>query len=92
MRLRAEGYDVRVHDVEIAAGRLLGANRVCLERSLPDFERVLCDDAATLAASVDALVVTQDTPLYRRVVRARPPGVALVDLTRVPGGVSNSRH
>ncbi|OGL25867.1 MAG: hypothetical protein A3G44_11710 [Candidatus Rokubacteria bacterium RIFCSPLOWO2_12_FULL_73_47] len=80
VRLRAEGYAVRVHDVEVAAGRLLGANRAFLEQCVPDLERLVAADAAALAATVEALVVTQDTALYRGVVRARPPGVALIDL------------
>jgi len=83
--LRREGFGVLVHDENFSLSRAMGDNRRFLLDHVPDFAELTAPDLETLAAKADVLVVTQNTPAYRNVIRDRRKGQIVIDLVHLDG-------
>ena len=83
--LSAEGFDVTVYDEHLSMARMIGDNRRFLLDRIPDFAQLAAADINTLSETVEVLVITQNTPTYRNIVRDRRKGQIVIDLVHLDG-------
>ncbi|MBT0566278.1 nucleotide sugar dehydrogenase [Williamsia sp. CHRR-6] len=84
-RLLGKGFDVQVHDANVALSHLVGANREYITGHLPHVGQLLTDDIDTVLEHAEILVAaTNDPEVVEAVDRARP-GTIIIDLVRLPG-------
>lgn len=82
-RLIGKGYDVRIFDPTVEAGRLLGANkRYALER-LPHISRIMLPDLDSLLNHADVLVVANSDKRFRQVAGNLREGQKIFDFVRL---------
>ena len=79
-RLVAQGYELAVHDPDVAPARLVGANLAAARRA--SILALLTGDLAAAAARAKLVVVGK--PLAGLAARL-PPGLPVLDLTRLQG-------
>jgi GDP-mannose 6-dehydrogenase len=80
-----EGFEVTVYDECLSLARLLGDNRQFLLNRIPNFVTLAADNVKVLSDTVDVLVITQNTPAYRNVIRDRRKGQIVIDLVHLDG-------
>jgi GDP-mannose 6-dehydrogenase len=80
--LIGKGYDVRVLDRHVMMARLIGANRRFIETEIPHIASLLCEDAASLVAHGEVIVITTRGDDAFSVVANLGPSHDVIDLTR----------
>jgi GDP-mannose 6-dehydrogenase len=81
--LIGKGFDVRIHDSNLAPKRLVGANERFILEHLPHFGRLL-GPLASVTSHADVLVVCKKDPAYEEAVRSSRPDQQIVDLAGLP--------
>ncbi|MDE2197563.1 MAG: UDP-glucose/GDP-mannose dehydrogenase family protein [Rhodospirillales bacterium] len=56
-KLLGKGYDLRIFDRSVQVARLVGSNRVYIDREIPHIERLMVDDVAVALAESRIVVV-----------------------------------
>jgi GDP-mannose 6-dehydrogenase len=83
--LIGEGYIVSIYDENIKFSELLGENQKFLISRIPSFLNLVRDNPDELMSISDVLIVTQNTPTYRNIIRKRKQGQIVVDLVHLEG-------
>lgn len=89
-RLLGKGCEVSVFDTAVETAQLTGANKEYIEGKLPHVSRLLTHDPERLLQA-EAIVVTQNTPEFQKLlagVPARTPVYDLVGLSSIPTHLS----
>lgn len=81
--LLGRGYDIRIFDPNVALARLVGSNRVYIEREIPHIERLLVETMDDVLAHGDVIVVGNGDSSFRDAVTRLRPGQKLLDLVRI---------
>ncbi|MGE0767427.1 MAG: nucleotide sugar dehydrogenase [Hyphomicrobiaceae bacterium] len=88
--LLQKGENLRAHDPNLQVGTNLMGQIECVRRTKPSqsdlmdaLPGMIVDDAASLVAGSDVIVVSHATPAFRDAVAKRPPGVHVLDLARL---------
>jgi GDP-mannose 6-dehydrogenase len=84
--LIGKGCDVRVLDGNVSIARLTGANRRYIDEEIPHIASLMCEDAATLLAHAEVLVIGNASDEAAAVLEAAGPRHEVVDLTRGAAG------
>jgi GDP-mannose 6-dehydrogenase len=80
--LIGKGCEVRILDANVAVARLVGANRRYIEEEIPHVAALMCEDAASLLAHAEVLVIGNASDEAARVLAAAGPEHIVIDLTR----------
>ena len=78
-----DGIDTYVCDPDIDLETMLGSNREYLERQLPQIRSILRPSTDESLRECQAIVVNQNRPEFREVVRSLNGHVAIIDLVRL---------
>lgn len=84
--LIGKGCDVRILDGNVSIARLTGANRRYIDEEIPHIASLMCEDAATLLAHAEVLVIGNASDEAAAVLEAAGPRHEVVDLTRGAAG------
>lgn len=83
-RLLGRGFELLIHDPQVAVSRLLGANRAYVDRRIPHLSRLMADSADAVVQHAEVCVVGAADPEAIAALR-RFKGLIVVDLVRFPG-------
>ena len=83
-RLVARGFEVLIHDRDVALSRLLGANRAYVDERIPHLSRFIADSPDEVVGLAEVCVVGSQDPEAIAALR-RVDGCTIVDLVRFPG-------
>lgn len=81
--LVGRGYQVRIFDEKIQLSRLVGANKLFLEKELPHIASLMCSSINQLVSQSEVVVVTNDSIAFRQVPRLMHRQQALIDLVGI---------
>lgn len=79
-RLLGKGFDLRVHDPDVALGRLHGSNRAFLQEKLPHVDRLLVDKLEDAVAPSQVVVIGHSGPRFAQDEAWRAQGKAVLRL------------
>ena len=79
------GYDVRVHDANVAYANLHGANRAYIEQEIPHIVSILTDTAEELLQHSQVVIVGNADPEHVKTLRQLRNGQQVIDLVRLKG-------
>lgn len=82
-QLVGKGYQVCIHDPNVAPLQLVGANKAYIDRELPHIASLMVDDVATLMARSEIVVAATRSPHFVDAVRQMRADQTLVDLVRL---------
>lgn len=82
-RMIGKGFKVRIYDHNVSLARLMGANKVHIEKEIPHISQLLCSSAEELVAQSDILVLASKEKDYVRTLQGVNGNKAIVDLVRV---------
>ena len=80
--LIGKGCDVRILDRCVAIARLVGANRRYIEDEIPHIASLMCENAETLLAHAEVVVIGNASEEAARVLAAVGSHHVVIDLTR----------
>jgi len=83
-RLLGRGFELMIHDPQVAVSRLLGANRAYVDQRIPHLSRLMASSAQAVVAHAEVVVVGAADPDALAELRAAD-GRIIVDLVRFPG-------
>lgn len=83
-RLLGRGFELLIHDPQVAVSRLLGANRAYVEQRIPHLSRFIADSPDEVVHHAEICVVGAADPEAIAALR-RVDGRIVVDLVRFPG-------
>lgn len=83
-RLLGRGYELMIHDPQVAVSRLLGANRAYVDQRIPHLSRLMAGSADAVVNHAEVCVVGSPDPDGIAALR-RVDGRIVVDLVRFPG-------
>jgi len=81
--LIGKGFDVRIYDRHVSLARLMGANKLYIEREIPHISRVMCSNASDLLAQSDVIVVVNREDEFRELLTPMPANKLVIDLVRI---------
>jgi GDP-mannose 6-dehydrogenase len=86
-RLLGRGFELMIHDPQVAVSRLLGANRAYVDQRIPHLSRLMASSADAVVNHAEVCVVGAADP---EVVAAlgSVDGRIIVDLVRFPGSAA----
>jgi GDP-mannose 6-dehydrogenase len=84
-QLIGKGYDVKIHDPDVALSRLTGSNKAYIDRELPHIASLLVGDLKGVLDRSQTLVTTKRTKEYEDALGHLRPEQTVVDLVRVYG-------
>lgn len=82
-RLIGKGFTCLIHDPDIIAQDLIGANRSFILNEIPHLHRMLTDDAKLVVSDCEVLVVSKSSPDLDALLTSRPPGSRVLDLVGI---------
>jgi GDP-mannose 6-dehydrogenase len=83
-RLVARGFELLIHDADVALSRLHGANRAYVDERIPHLSRFIADSPDAVVGLAEVCVVGATNPEAIAALR-RVDGCTIVDLVRFPG-------
>jgi GDP-mannose 6-dehydrogenase len=83
-RLLGRGFELMIHDPQVAVSRLLGANRAYVEQRIPHLSRLMASSADAVVNHAEVCVIGAADPEAIAALR-RVDGRIVVDLVRFPG-------
>jgi GDP-mannose 6-dehydrogenase len=83
-RLLGRGFELLIHDPQVAVSRLLGANRAYAEQRIPHLSRFIANSPSEVVSHAEVCVVGAADPEAIAALR-RLDGRIVVDLVRFPG-------
>ena len=83
-RLLGRGYELLIHDPQVAVSRLLGANRAYVDERIPHLSRLMAGSADAVVNHAEVCVVGSADPEAIAALR-RADGRIVVDLVRFSG-------
>jgi len=92
--LLGRGFQVRVFDANVQPERLIGANKLFLERELPHIASLMRPSLDEVVDCSDVLVIANGDAAFRQLAAMRRENQVLIDLAGVcrPGQDRNGRH
>ena len=92
-RLIGKGFDLRIHDPNVALSRVVGANRSYIIEKLPHISDLLVDDIEQALEHGEILIVGSATPEVVAAISNAQADRLIVDLVRLPGAKTlRSQH
>ena len=89
--LVGRGYQVRVYDEQVKPERLIGANKIYLNRELPHIASLMCSSVEEVVAMAEVVVIANGTAAFCRVPGLLRPDQILIDLVGLTTGYSAAR-
>jgi GDP-mannose 6-dehydrogenase len=83
-RLLGRGFDLLIHDPQVAVSRLLGANRAYVDQRIPHLSRLMVSSADEVVGHAEVCVVGSADPDAIAAL-GRHDGRTVIDLVRFPG-------
>jgi len=86
-RLVGRGFEVLIHDPQVAVSRLMGANRAYVDQRIPHLSRLMIGSAEEVVNHSEICVVGAADPEAIAALRRNDAGI-IVDLVRFPGSAA----
>jgi GDP-mannose 6-dehydrogenase len=81
--LLKEGFDVSIYDESILLSSLRGENQKFLFNHIPDFLNLVKKNVRDFADTVGVFIITQNTTVYRNIIKNRRKGQIVIDLVHL---------
>ncbi len=81
--LLGRGYQIRIFDEKLQLSRLVGANKVFLERELPHIASLMCSSIEQLISQSEVVVVTNNSKAFLHVSQILQDDQILIDLVGI---------
>jgi GDP-mannose 6-dehydrogenase len=82
-RLIGKGYSVSIYDERVELARLVGTNKVFLEREIPHIASLMCTSLEELLQRAEVVVVSHDDLSFRRALPLIRTDQSLIDLAGI---------
>lgn len=82
-RLIGKGYSVSIYDERVELARLVGTNKVFLEREIPHIASLMCTSLEELLQRAEVVVVSHDDPSFRGALPLIRTDQSLIDLAGI---------
>jgi GDP-mannose 6-dehydrogenase len=89
--LVGRGYQVAVYDDLVDPKKLIGANRVFLERALPHIASLMRTTLDEIVQEAEVIVITNSSPRFQTVAKQLREDQVLIDLTGIAKDVPDRR-
>ena len=89
-KLLGKGYGIKIFDDKVQLSRLMGANRVFLEKELPHIATLICSSMEELVVESEVIVVTNGSAAFRKVHELMDDTQVLIDLVGLAQGSSQA--
>jgi GDP-mannose 6-dehydrogenase len=92
--LLGRGYKIRIFDENLQLSRLIGANKLFLEKELPHIASLLCTSIEQLVAEAEVVVIANGSKSFQKVPELMKENQILIDLTGVAktGAAGNENY
>jgi GDP-mannose 6-dehydrogenase len=90
--LIGKGFDVAIYDRNVSLARLVGANRVYIEREIPHIAGLMRGSLDEIRAHAEVLVVTSGDPEFTAFLSTLRPDQQVIDLVRLRGAVTPAAY
>jgi GDP-mannose 6-dehydrogenase len=77
-----KGYQIRIHDHNVTLAKLIGSNKLYIEKEIPHISQLLCSSAEELVAQCDILVLASKEKAYVKALQNVNGNKSVVDLVR----------
>lgn len=78
-----KGFRIRIHDHNVSLAKLMGANKMYIEREIPHISQLLCSSVEELVAQSDVLVLASKEKAYVNALQGVNGSKSIVDLVRM---------
>ena len=82
-RLLGRGYKISIFDEKLQLSRLIGANKIFLEKELPHIASLLCASMNELVKQSEVIVITQGSKSFNRLTQLINGEQILIDLVGI---------
>jgi GDP-mannose 6-dehydrogenase len=89
--LIGRGYQVRIYDEKIQLARMVGANKLFLEKGIPHITTLMCATVEELIDQSEVLVVANGAADFRRIGEMMKPDQSLIDLVGIAKTAGDSQ-
>jgi len=77
-----KGYKVRIYDQNVSLAKLMGANKIYIEKEIPHISQLLCSSPEELVDQSDVLVLASKEKAPARALEGLSTNKSIVDLVR----------
>jgi GDP-mannose 6-dehydrogenase len=77
-----KGYKVNIFDPNVSLAKLIGANKLYIEKEIPHISQLLCSSAEELVARSDVLVLASKDKAYVKTLQGVNGNKSIIDLVR----------
>jgi GDP-mannose 6-dehydrogenase len=88
--LLGRGYQIHIYDEKLNLSKLLGANKLYLEKELPHIASLLCPSIEQIIEQSQVVVITNGSKSFRSVPNLLQSGQILIDLVGIAKNMDGS--
>jgi GDP-mannose 6-dehydrogenase len=81
--LLGKGYQIKIFDEKLQLSRLIGANKLFLEKGLPHIALLMCSSIEQLVSGSEVVVITNGSKSFHRVPQLMRKDQTLIDLVGI---------
>jgi GDP-mannose 6-dehydrogenase len=89
--LLGRGYQIRIYDEKLNLSKLVGANKLYLEKELPHIASLLCSSVEELISQSQVVVITNSSKAFQFVPKLMHNGQTLIDLVGIAKSVDGTQ-
>ena len=79
--LIGKGFDLKIYDKNVSMARIMGANKVYIQKEIPHVSSLLCGSLEQVIKSSEVVVLGHPTQEFKNAVKGLKKGQILIDLT-----------
>lgn len=91
-RLLGKGYALRIYDRNVSIASLVGANRDFILNRIPHVSRLMVEKMDEVLEFAETIVIGNNDPEFRSVIKRVRPGQGIVDFVRITSGRSENGY
>jgi GDP-mannose 6-dehydrogenase len=89
--LLGRGYQISIYDEKLNLSKLVGANKLYLEKELPHIASLMCSSIEQLLSQSQVVVITNSSKNFRSVPKLMHSGQTIIDLVGIAKNVDGTQ-
>jgi GDP-mannose 6-dehydrogenase len=89
--LLGRGYQISIYDEKLNLSKLVGANKIYLEKELPHIASLMCSSIEQLLSQSQVVVITNGSKNFRSVPKLMHSGQTIIDLVGIAKNVDGTQ-
>jgi GDP-mannose 6-dehydrogenase len=82
-RLIGKGYQIKIFDQCVSMSRLMGANKLYIEKEIPHISTLLCTSIDELLKESEVIVIANGDKVFSTIIQYVKPEHMIIDLVRI---------